>query len=315
MEKFLIVKKIISKMEKLEMYQEMYYIRKVEEKLLELFGQGKLFGTVHTYLGEEFISTGILNNINIEKDFVFSNHRCHGHYLSLFKESKKLFAEIMGKETGMCSGLGGSQHIHEKNFFSNGILGGLFPISAGVAFIEKEKKSNSVVVLFVGDGAMGEGIFYESLNLISLFKLPVLIVVEKNNYAQSTPIHSNLAGDISKRFDAFGIKNKKITSYSVEEVYEESKKIISDMRISSEPHALIIEAYRLGPHSKGDDTRNPLEIEENWKNDPLAILRNSLDITQVEETESAINEKLRTEVAFAEESKFMDNKIFMGGIL
>src|SRR3989344_488132 len=131
-------------------YRRMYQIRKIEETFLELFSQGLLYGTVHTGIGQEAIAVGVLSNININKDKVFSNHRCHGHFLSLFDDNKGILSELMGKEGGICKGIGGSQHIHRGNFFANGIQGGLLPIAAGASFVEKNKNSDSVVVSFIG---------------------------------------------------------------------------------------------------------------------------------------------------------------------
>ena len=155
----------------------MLLVRCFEEKVLELFTRGELFGTTHTYIGQEANAVAVLNHLE-ERDIVFSNHRCHGHYLVRTGDAEGLFGEMMGKAEGICGGRGGSQHLCRDNFFSNGILGSTAPIAAGMTLAEKLKGSDAIGALFLGDGALGEGIVYETLNLISLWKIPLLIVVE-----------------------------------------------------------------------------------------------------------------------------------------
>ena len=139
------------------LYSTMYLIRKFENRLLELFSEGKLFGTTHTYVGQEAIAVSVIFNLE-SSDIVFSNHRCHGHYLAKENDPEGLLAEIMGREGGVCGGRGGSQHLHKNNFYSNGIQGGYLPNALGMAFAEKYKKTGNIVVAFIGDGTLGEGI-------------------------------------------------------------------------------------------------------------------------------------------------------------
>ena len=169
------------------MYETMALIRAVETSLLDLFGKGKLRGTVHTGIGQEAIAAGVLAALDLERDVICSNHRGHGHYLAYCGDAKGLIAEVMGLPVGVCRGVGGSQHLHKRNFYSNGILGGMAPVSVGMALAEKTSKSGAVVVQFAGDGALAEGAFYESFNIAALWKLPYMLVVEDNGYAQSTP--------------------------------------------------------------------------------------------------------------------------------
>ena len=297
-----------------KLYKDMYTIRKTEEKLLELFEKGELFGTIHTYIGQEAIAAGILNNVDIKKDMVFSNHRCHGHYISLFKETKELLAEIMGKKGGICKGIGGSQHLQKENFFTNGIQGGMLPVAAGASFAEKVKNTNSIIVSFIGDGTLGEGIVYETLNLISLLQLPILIVIENNQYAQSTPIELNLAGEIRKRADAFNIENKEISTNDVLQIYSESQEILENIRKNRKPFILIINTYRFAPHSKGDDNRDPKEIEMHRKNDPLIITKKILNATTIDKIEDTIDKKIEEAVIFARDSKQLSKEEFLSEI-
>ena len=156
-------------------YIEAYKIRHIEETLLDLFSMGKLFGTTHTCIGQEFSAIAIANALN-DKDIIFSNHRCHGHYIAKTDDVEGLLAEIMGKSSGVCGGNGGSQHLCGKNFFSNGIQGGMVPVAAGMALGQKLNDKGVVTAVCIGDGTMGEGVVYESMNMVSKWSLPLLIV-------------------------------------------------------------------------------------------------------------------------------------------
>jgi 2-oxoisovalerate dehydrogenase E1 component len=164
--------------------KEALLIRCVEEKFLELFSQGRLNGTVHTSVGQEFSAVAFAGQLK-KTDFVFSNHRCHGHYISFTGDVEGLIAELMGKQSGTCGGVGSSQHLCNHNFFSNGIQGGIVPVAAGYALANKLRKNNNIGIVFIGDGTLGEGALYESMNIISKWQIPLMIVCENNSYAQS----------------------------------------------------------------------------------------------------------------------------------
>jgi TPP-dependent pyruvate/acetoin dehydrogenase alpha subunit len=169
------------------LYRSLYRIRRFEETVLDNFPRGIFFGTTHTYIGQEANAVGVITPIR-ENDVIFSNHRCHGHYLAYGGDPQALFAELMGRLTGVCGGRGGSQHLHWRNFYSNGILGGIIPIATGMAMAEKYKQSGVVTIAFLGDGTLGEGVIYESFNMASLWKAPILYVLENNHIAQTTQI-------------------------------------------------------------------------------------------------------------------------------
>lgn len=252
-------------------YRSMLRIRHFEEKVLDEFSSGYFGGTTHTYIGQEANAVGVLEELESE-DIVVSNHRSHGHFLAYGGEMHALFAELMGKTSGVCGGRGGSQHLHWKNFYSNGVLGGTAPIATGIALAEKLKRRNTITILFLGDGALGEGILYESLNMASLWSAPILFVVENNHIAQTTPIELNLAGDIAKRFDSFGIETRVIDTSDVVQIHTLASQVISDVKLKSIPQALIINTQRFGPHSKGDDTRSEkyiLDLKKHY--DPISI--------------------------------------------
>src|SRR5512139_1277806 len=169
------------------LYERLYTIRRFEETLLENFPRGVFFGTTHTSLGQEADAVGVLSHLR-QEDVVFSNHRGHGHFLAAGGDPYALFAELMGKATGVCGGRGGSQHLHWENFYSNGILGGTVPQAVGMALAEKLKGSHSITVVFLGDGTLGEGVVYEALNMAALWNAPILFALENNGIAQTTPI-------------------------------------------------------------------------------------------------------------------------------
>lgn len=244
--------------------------RRVEEKLLDLYNQGELHGTIHTCIGQE-ITGAVISEFTRTEDGVFSNHRCHGHYLSITNDVSGLIAEIYGKKTGVCGGKGGSQHLHKENFYSNGIQGGIVPVAAGLAMCKKIKNQGGIGFVFIGDGTLGEGVLYETLNLISKWHLPLVVVLENNLYAQSTSQQETLAGNICARADAFGIKTAHTNTWDYAQLYAISKKMIQDTRLSRHPSFLQIDTYRLSAHSKGDDHRDKQEIEDYRSIDPLNI--------------------------------------------
>jgi TPP-dependent pyruvate/acetoin dehydrogenase alpha subunit len=253
------------------LYRALYQIRKFEETVLENFARGIFFGTTHTCLGQEADAVGVLANLERE-DLVFSNHRSHGHFLAYGGDPRALLAELMGRATGVCGGRGGSQHLQWRNFYSNGVQGGTIPIAAGMALAEKFRQTGNVTIAFMGDGTLGEGIVYEALNLASLWKAPILFVLENNRIAQTTPIESAVSGDISNRFKAFGIPTERLESSDVLEILPLARELIRHARAEQTPYALILDTYRFGPHSKGDDTRDASIIEQlKQEHDPLQI--------------------------------------------
>ena len=273
-----------------DLYEKMYLIRQFETRLLELFSQGKLFGTTHTYVGQEAIAVSAISNL-LNTDIVFSNHRCHGHYLTKEDDPEGLLAEIMGREGGACGARGGSQHLYKNNFYSNGIQGGFLPNALGMAFSEKYFRTNNVVVAFIGDGTFGEGTVYESLNLASLWQVPLLIIVENNQIAQTTPIKDNLAGSILNRVKAFDIDVNEIESNDISILYPRFEEVINKVRDNIRPHVEIINTYRFNAHSKGDDFRDQKEIEAWRKKDPLGYVRPFIE-SEIKEIEERVNSRL-----------------------
>jgi TPP-dependent pyruvate/acetoin dehydrogenase alpha subunit len=259
------------------LFEDLLRIRRFEEAVLDNFPKGVFFGTTHTYLGQEANAVGVLDDIH-SGDIVFSNHRGHGHFLAYGGAIRSLFAELMGKTTGVCGGRGGSQHLQWQNFYSNGVQGGIVPIATGMALAEKRKGSDVIVIAFMGDGTLGEGVVYEALNMASLWQAPILFVLENNRIAQTTPIEMAVAGDISARFNAFNITVRVLDSSDVKEILPVAAELIAEVRSLKSPHTLILNTYRFGPHSKGDDIRDKHEINQlRMARDPILIHARRLD--------------------------------------
>jgi TPP-dependent pyruvate/acetoin dehydrogenase alpha subunit len=258
------------------LYRRMRFIRRFEETVLGLFEEGLLNGTTHACIGQEANGVGLMEHLR-DGDHIFSNHRCHGHFLAWTGDAFGLLAEIMGKPAGLCAGIGGSQHICAPGFKSNGVQGGIVPSAAGIALAEQLRGSDGLSVVFLGDGTLGEGVVYETLNLTALWQLPLLLVLEDNGWSQSTPSSLNLAGDIAARFSAFGLPVVEVDTTDVLEIEAAAGEAVSGCRARQGPGVLIIHTYRLCHHSKNDDNRPVEEVQLRWGYDPLVMHRVRLD--------------------------------------
>ena len=275
-----------------ELYAAIYRIRRFEETILDNFSKGIFYGTTHTCLGQEANAVGVIQNLQAG-DIVFSNHRGHGHFLAYGGEARALFAELMGKASGVCGGRGGSQHLQWRNFYSNGVQGGIVPVATGMALAEKRKGSGAVTVAILGDGTLGEGVVYEALNMAALWSAPVLYVVENNCIAQTTPIEAAVAGSLPARFRAFGIPAQELDSSDVCEILAGAAELLEAVRSQSSPQALILHTSRFGPHSKGDDTRTSQEVD--WlrqERDPLTIHASRLEAETRRQIESRVEREI-----------------------
>ncbi len=283
-------------------YRELYRIRRFEETVLEKFSEGVFSGTTHTYIGQEANAVGIISCLHAD-DIIFSNHRCHGHFLAYGGKPHALYAELMGKETGVCGGRGGSQHLQYRNFYSNGIQGGITPIATGMALAEKFKGSGAVSAVFLGDGTLGQGVLYESLNLAALWQAPILFILENNHIAQTTPSNIAISGEIKARFTAFGIPAQELETCDVSEIIVCAEQTIAEIRRTYRPQAMILDTARFGPHSKGDDTRSPeLILELHQNNDPLVHQAHKL----ASDIKSKIQSSVDNEIAAAYLQAFND---------
>jgi TPP-dependent pyruvate/acetoin dehydrogenase alpha subunit len=248
-------------------------IRGFEQLLLDQFALGRIGGTTHTCIGQEITAVGITAAIDRSRDCIFSNHRGHGHFLSYCGEVFGLLAEILGRPDGVCGGRGGSQHLHLRNFYANGVQGGTVGNAVGAALAEKKRRSGAVVCVWLGDGTFGEGLVYEAMNIAALWKLPIVFLVEANGIAQTTPTDLQLAGSLAGRCAAFGIPVAEISGIDLDETLAAATRVIDAVRTEQRPHCLVSHAIRLGPHSKGDDTRDPAMLQAAWKKDPVLRLR------------------------------------------
>jgi acetoin:2,6-dichlorophenolindophenol oxidoreductase subunit alpha len=282
----------------LRLYRRMLLIRRFEETLLSLFDEGILNGTTHACIGQEADAVGVIDHLRAE-DHVFSNHRCHGHFLARTGDVIGLLAEIMGKREGVCSGIGGSQHLSAPGFKSNGVQGGIVPAAAGIAMANQLSGSDALSVVFIGDGTLGEGIVYETLNLASLWRLPLLVVLEDNGWAQSTPSALNRAGDVVGRFEAFGIPVTDLDSTDVREIHRAAGDVIGAARRARSPHALVIRTYRLCHHSKNDDNRPQEEVALHWIDEPLRVHGQRLEAGERGRTDTEVCAAIDDVVSYA----------------
>jgi pyruvate dehydrogenase E1 component alpha subunit len=234
-------------------------IRHFEYKLLELFGRGELSGTTHTCLGQEYVPVALRSLIGA-RDFVFSNHRGHGHYLARYEDPHGLLAEIMSRQGAICGGVGGSQHILRERYLSTGVQGQSLPVAAGVAQHLKRTEPGALACAYIGDGTWGEGAVYEALNMAALWRLPLLVVVENNGIAQSTRTVDQLAGTIGDRARAFGIRHHRTAEFHPAAIAAELAPLVEQVRSAGRPLVAEFVTHRVGPHSKGDDSRSAEEI-------------------------------------------------------
>lgn len=243
-------------------------IREVENALLDLFAHGRMNGTVHTCVGQEFSAVAVAGQL-AGTDWVTSNHRCHGHFIAKTGDWKGLVDELMGLTSGVCKGVGSSQHLCAKGFLSNGVQGSLAPVASGIALHQKRTRTGGITVSFIGEGTLGEGVLYEALNLASLWQLPQLFVCENNLYSQSTPQPLGVSGTIEGRAGAFGMRYFEADSWNVGALSAVSRAAIGHVRDTGAPAVLVVRTYRLNAHSKGDDDRDREEVKFFQDRDPL----------------------------------------------
>lgn len=268
------------------LYRYGHLIRLSEQLLLDLFGKGLLSGTTHTCIGQELCQMAVVRALTDPEDVVLSNHRNHGHFLTYSGAFEPLVAEIMGRETGICGGVGGSQHIAYRHFHSNGVQAGMTAIGAGLALARRMRASNGIVTCFVGDGTMGEGLLYEALNLASIWRAPMLFVVENNGIAQTTPTADTVGGSIVARGAAFGLDTWE-TDDADPNFMQAADDVVRAVRERRQPGFLVIHTRRLGPHSKGDDLRDAAEMDAIRARDPLMRLGDTLDAEERAEIEAS----------------------------
>ncbi|MDI3535101.1 MAG: acetoin:2,6-dichlorophenolindophenol oxidoreductase subunit alpha [Thermosediminibacterales bacterium] len=301
----------------LEFYSTMYKIRKFEEEVFELYKQGLMPGLAHTYVGEEAIATGACNAIEKGKDYVASTHRGHGHLIASGADLSKMMAEILGKKTGYCKGKGGSMHVVslENNILgANGIVGGGIPLATGAAYTSKLKNTGQVTLSFFGDAATNQGTFHESLNMAAAWKLPVVYIIENNQFGISVSIKRVTAiKDLAERAKAYGMPGVVVDGNNVIEVYEKVKEAVELARKGEGPTLIECKTYRFRGHHVGDpgiEYRLQEEIEE-WKAKcPIkrlkeALINNSIATEDdIKNIERDVDKQIEEAVEFAKQSPY-----------
>jgi TPP-dependent pyruvate/acetoin dehydrogenase alpha subunit len=261
----------------LHMYGQMVKIRLFEEQANDLYTRALMPGLTHLYIGEEAVAVGVCEALNVD-DYITSTHRGHGHCVAKGAALDRMFAELLGKEAGYCKGKGGSMHIADPdtgNLGANAIVGGSAGIATGAALTAKRLKTGQVAVCFFGDGALGQGLIYEVMNMASLWKLPVVYVCENNLYNEYTHNSETIAGDMLARATAFGIPAESVDGQDVRAVYATAKRIVERTRTAG-PAFLLCNTYRFMGHHVGDISREyyrSKQEEQTWKQrDPLKVL-------------------------------------------
>ena len=253
------------------LYAYGHLIRLTEQLILDQFARGLVSGTTHTCLGQELAAISVVRALDHPDDAVLSNHRNHGHFLTYSGDFLGLVAEVMGREAGVCGGHGGSQHIAWRHFHSNGVQAGMMGIAAGLALARKRQRSGAIIAAMIGDGTLGQGLVYESMNLAAVWEAPLLVVVENNGIAQTTYTRETIGGSIDQRGAAFGFRTWHFSDDDPE-FCRKVADVVGAMRNASQPGFLVLETRRMGPHSKGDDLRPSEEMDAIKERDPLAAL-------------------------------------------
>jgi acetoin:2,6-dichlorophenolindophenol oxidoreductase subunit alpha len=267
----------------LRMYRQMLAIRLFETQVNELYTRALMPGLAHLYIGEEAVAVGVCEALN-RTDYITSTHRGHGHCLAKGASPDRMFAELLGKEAGYCKGKGGSMHIADPatgNLGANAIVCGSAGIATGAAFSAKRLGTGQVAVCFFGEGALGQGVLYEVMNLAELFKLPVIYVCENNLYTEYTHYTETTAGDILTRATAFGLEAASVDGQAVRAVYGIAQRLVERARRGDGPAFLLCNTYRYHGHHVGDINREyyrSKQEEQIWKTqrDPVLNLRNWL---------------------------------------
>lgn len=263
----------------LHMYEQMGKIRAFEEMANELYTSAKMPGLTHLYIGEEAVAVGVCEALRRD-DYITSTHRGHGHCLAKGASLDRMFAELLGKAPGYCRGKGGSMHIADQetgNLGANAIVGGSAGIATGAGLSIKMRKSDQVAVCFFGDGALGQGLFYESMNMAELWKLPVIYVCENNQYNEYTHNSETAAGTLVGRGEAFGLEAVEVDGQDVRAVYTVMTELVERARRGDGPAFVVAHTYRFHGHHVGDIDRSYYRTREEeawWREgrDPLRLL-------------------------------------------
>ncbi len=298
-------------------FESMLLMRKFEERAGQLYGQQKIKGFCHLYIGQEACVAGAVTALTKDDNWITA-YRDHAHPLGLGSDPKAIMAELYGKETGISKGKGGSMHMFDKerNFFGgHGIVGGQIPLGAGIAFAEKYNKTKNLCICYMGDGAVRQGAFHEALTIAMAWKLPVIFVIENNGYAMGTSVKrtSNVT-ELYKLGSAYDMPSEPVDGMSVEAVHEAVAKAADRARKGDGPTLLEFRTYRYKGHSMSDPGkyRTKEEVEQYKSKDPVEVVRNTViknkyaSEKEIEKIEQRVKEQVEESVKFAEESAFPD---------
>jgi TPP-dependent pyruvate/acetoin dehydrogenase alpha subunit len=296
----------------LHAYRQMIAIRLFEEQVNDLYTRAIMPGLAHLYIGEEAVAVGICEALRRD-DYITSTHRGHGHCLAKGAAPDRMFAELLGKRAGYCKGKGGSMHIADPdtgNLGANAIVGGSAGIATGAAFSAKRLGTDRVAVCFFGEGALGQGVLYEVMNLAALWKLPIIYVCENNMYNEYTHYSETTAGDILTRPAGFGVHATSVDGQDVRAVNAKTTELVERARKGEGPSFLMCNTYRYRGHHVGDVNREyyrPKGEEQEWmtQRDPIILLTNWLlaekhaDSAQLEKIQNDVRAEIEAAVKFA----------------
>lgn len=295
----------------LRMYRRMVMIRLFEEQVNDLYTRALMPGLAHLYIGEEAVAVGVCEAL-FPDDYITSTHRGHGHCIAKGAALDRMFAELLGKEAGYCKGKGGSMHIADPdtgNLGANAIVGGSAGIATGAAFAAKRLGNGRVCVCFFGEGALGQGVLYEVMNMAALWKLPIIYVCENNLYNEYTHYSDTTAGDILTRAAGFGLRTASVDGQDARAVYAATQLLVDHARDGAGPSFLLANTYRFMGHHVGDVSRDyyrSRQEEQTWKGerDPIKVLRDwmleqSLSATDLDAMQIEVRAEVDKAVQFA----------------
>jgi pyruvate dehydrogenase E1 component alpha subunit len=297
----------------LDLYHQMVLIRRVEERGAELYQQGKIGGFMHLYIGQEAVSTGLIS-AREPRDRVITAYRDHGVAINCGIPAKEVMAELLGKETGVSKGKGGSMHMAstERNFWGgHAIVGGHLPIASGLAVGDKYEHNDNVTICMFGEGATNIGYFHEALNLAKAWGLRVLWVCENNKYGMGTSVErASAVPEIRQKAEGYGMKNSRVDGMDVLKVHEAAKEAIAYVRENADPYLLEVITYRYRGHSMGDPERyrKPEEVKKWEESDPIGVFRKNLmekktvSAKALDDIEEQVEQEVNQAVEFAENS-------------
>jgi pyruvate dehydrogenase E1 component alpha subunit len=298
-------------------YESMQLMRKFEERAGQLYGMQKIKGFCHLYIGQEACVAGAITALTKDDKWITA-YRDHAHPLALGTDPKAVMAELFAKETGISKGKGGSMHMFDKerNFFGgHGIVGGQIPLGAGIAFAEKYKKTKNLCMCYMGDGAVRQGSFHETLNYAMLWKLPVIFVIENNGYAMGTSVQrSSNVTELYTLGEAYDMPSEPVDGMNAEAVHLAVAKAAERARNGEGPTLLEFRTYRYKGHSMSDPAkyRSKEEVEEYKQRDPIEVTKLKIlekkfaTEKELEAIDNQVHEKVEESVKFAEESRYPD---------